>query len=654
MSEAPTLQFLTGASSPRLLRLMQALGVAESLTDEVARQVLKASGLPHSRVDAFLELLHCADYVVPRNSEWHFSADVRAALRQSARDDDVPLKGIHALLLEIGENGDRTTAGDQIPAYLFTDAGAAYHKGELGFVEEALQQYARAADVTENGELWLAGTLSQEQQRLGVFGPDVVEPTFLQALSAYRDKHEDQAYPALLSVARSGKRSDLVAWAMQLAGEIEMRRAQLDDALEHLNQAVDLFLSLRSWNRCVWALAARAAAHRMRGTLPAALEDLKQAIFMCRGDWRALLLCRAAVIEHELHRSDQALAALDEAERAADQVLAIVLIQRAGLKRLRSDHIGALHDLDRAVVAASPGHRSVALNTRATVYWELGRWAEAKKDLDHALQASQPQNRAVILNTRSCVKRDEGDFVGALADCQLIGELPPRLRHEHDMEIVGSRSKQLRAAVANLNRASAENRLDSFWFKHFYSTAQAALKARVWYRAVELLMRALPHAHTDAERAKCLRWIGVAYEKTIESKARAIDPLKQAIQFFPHDSVALATLGHVLYLEGQSINEVAPYFLRAIEADPQNAWARSWYALALSAAGRHDDAIQYAKEAVGDTPHAVLLLNLALVLDSSPRSEDRLQAIECARKAASLAKPGFDAPVRFLKERLAG
>lgn len=653
MFVAAALQFLEGAS-PKVLRLMQALCAAESLTDDVARQVLEARGVSGARADAFLELLHCADYVVPRNSEWHFSADVRSALRQSARDEKVSLEDVHRLLLEIGKKGDRATAGDLIPAYLFTLAGEAYHKGELGLAEEALQQYARAADVPDNGELWLAGSLSQEQQRVGTFRADAVEPTFLRALSAYRDIDNDRAYPDLLSVAGSGKRSELVAWAMQLAGEIEMRRGELEVALEHLDQAVNLFDALESWNKCIWALAARAAVLRLLGLPQAALEDLRRAISMCDGDSRALLLCRVAVIEHDLHRLDNALDALDEAEKCAHHVFAIVLIQRANLKRERDDPVGALRDLDRAVAAFQVDRRSVALNTRATVYWELGRWKEARADLDHAMQISRPDNRASILNTRSCVKRDEGDFVGSLADNQAIRELPPRLKHATKLDLVESRSNQVRKALRNLNQAQTKSELDRFWFKHFHSMAQVGSRARAWYRVVELMKRALAHSRTDAERAQCLRGIGFAYEKTLDSKAQAIAPLMQAIKLVPRDSVALATLGRVLDIEGRPLDEVAPYFLRAIEADPGNTWGRSWYALALSRAGHHEEAIRFAEGAVGDPPHAVRLFNLALVLDASPEPIDQLQAIHFARLAADKAKPGFDEPARFLKQRLAG
>lgn len=645
------LGFLEGASE-RLISLMQALSVAESLTDDVARRVLEARGMPESRMDAFLGVLHCANCVVPRNSEWHFPADVRTALQQRAREEGFSLESIHALLLDIGRTADPASAGERIPAYLFTRAGVAYHTAALGHTAEALQQYGFVANASDNGELWLAGTLAQEQQRAGTIPEDAVEPAFLHALSAYRDRDEDHAYPELLRLARSDKSHEMVAWAMQLSGQIEMRRGDLNAALAHLNQAVDLFEELNSWSKCVWALGARAELWRKLGRPEDALSDLRYAISLSWGDWRARLLCRVAGIEQELNRFDEAFTTLGEAQECAERMLSSVLIQRAGLERERNMPLAALTDLDRATEVSPESWRSSALNTRASVYWELGRWEEALRDLDHAMKVARPGSQAVILNTRSCVKRDIGDFSGALADDLAILKLPPILRQTMKMHQVNNRIKKMRTALTYLAQDETGEKLDRFWFKHFFSLAQSAAKSRAWYRAIALLKRALEYAHTDPERVKCLRGIGTAYEKTRDDKTLALEPLRQAIELAPDDSIALATLGRVLDVLGSEIDEVEPYFKQAIAADPCNFWALSWYALALSKAARHAEAIAAAKAAVdGDRPHAVLLFNLATVLDASPNPADQVLALESARQAAELATPGFDAPMHFLDQR---
>lgn len=639
------------SASPRMLSLMQALAVAESLTDDVARQVLEMQGVTAERAPKFVELLHCTDCVVPRNSEWHFSSEVRAALRRSARDGQVKLEAVHQLLLQIGRTGNRADAGDRIPAYLFTVAGAAYHTGALGYTRESLNQYARAADVPDNGELWLAGALSQEQQHDGTLPADAIEPAFLRALSAYRDKDEERAYPELIRVAASGQRNELVAWALQLAGEIETRRGELRAAWLHLDESIELFEALKSWNKCVWALAARAEVLRQLKLPDLALEDLRRAASLCVGDWRALLLCRVAVIEHEQHRLGLALAALDQAEERAERVLAQVLVQRVGLLRESGRWTEALAVADRAVNTARGGRKSFVLNTRASVYWDLGRWTAALTDLDDAYRMAAPENLAVVLNTRSCVKRDLGDFDGVLADDQALMGLPSRWRRSLRWEEVLERSKKARAASERLSRAGAEEQTNGFWFRHFLSMAQIATRGRAWYRAVELMKRALANAQTDAQRAKCLRGIGVAYEKTLEDKALAVEPLMGAIAIEPDDGVALATLGRVLDVLGEPLEAVESYFLRAVTADPDNKWARSWYALALSRAGRHDEALALAEGAISDPPNPVLLFNLAVVLGASPRAAERHRALDVARQAAAGAEPGFDAPARFLEER---
>lgn len=656
MSATDSLQFLADAP-PRLLRLLQVLAAAESLTDEVALKLLEDQGVSKNFAAAFLELLHCADYVVPCNSEWNFAADVRVALRQSARENNVPLKDVHKLLLKIGSNGDRATAGVLIPAYLFTNAGVAYHMGELGRTKDALLQYARAAETSDKGELWLASLLAEEQQRVGTLAENVIEPTFLRALSAYRDNDKDRAYRDLLIVARSGKTSTLVAWAMQLTGEIEMQRGDLDAAIEHLNQAVNLFDTLKSRNKLIWALASRAAVLHLLKQSPEALKDLERAISMCRGgDWRALLLCRVAVIEHGCHHFDKALIALCEAERCtrSENVLMIVLIQRASLKRERNDLVGALRDLDRAVAISPEYSRSVALNTRASVLWDLGKLQEAREELNHALQIARPENLAIILNTRSCVRRDQGDFAGALSDTKKIHSLPPKLRRSIEMARIDRRSRKLQKSINKLSKFSKEGTdLDKFWFKYFSSSAKASIKFRAPYRAAELMKLALTYAHSDDERVKCLCWIGIAYEHTLNDKALAVEPLLQAIRLMPDNSTALATLGRVLDSLGRPFEEVKPYFLQAIDADPRNEWARSWYALALSREGQHDDAIRYAKGALGEPPHCMRLFNLALVLDASPDPNIRREALLFAQQAKEVAPLGFDEPVTFLERHRA-
>ena len=142
-----------------------------------------------------------------------------------------------------------------------------------------------------------------------------------------------------------------------------------------------------------------------------------------------------------------------------------------------------------------------------------------------------------------------------------------------------------------------------------------------------------------------------AYEHTSNDKDLAIKPLEEAIRLEPDNSIALATLGRVLYCLDQPFEKIGSYFLRAIYIDPENKWAKSWYALALSREGLHDAAIEYAKASLGESSNFALLFNLALVLDASPDPCIRRQALVFAQQAKKAAPPGFDEPTIFLEMR---
>lgn len=649
MNVRDPLHFLQGAS-PGILSAMHALGVAESLTDDIARELLRRRGFSGRGSKAFLDLLHCADYVVPRNSEWHFTGEVQAALRQSARNAEEDLKDIHHYLLEIGRTEDRGKAGDVIPAYLFTHAGQAFHIGELGDAEESLRQYSYAANSVNSGEVWLAGSLAQEQQSAGVLPPTAVEPAFLRAFALHRDGDFDAAFPLFLKVANSDSRNELVAWSMQLVGVIQTRRNHLHSAIGYLNRAVDLFTELGSMHKLIWALNARSIAARKAGNLQEALDDLTQAISLSIGDWKAILLNNSALTNRRLKRLNDAAKDLDRArEIASDRVLPSILVQSAALKREVGNFVGGLEDLNAAIEACQYGQMAICLNTRAKILWELGRTAEALRDLGKALESASPEIRATVLNTRSAVHRDDGNFDACVADNEAIHAIRPELRHNMDMAKVEERTAQALRAQAKLNAAGTESEIRSFWYHHFRSVAQRSLKVRAWYRAVEFAERALGYASSDDERFACYFAIGSAFEKAGEED-RAYDPLRKAAELNPNNSRALATLAHVMEFIGRPIEESSPYFERAIEADPSNLWAKSWYALALSKAEHYQEAIRYAEETAAGSTNAILIFNLARVLHASPNPGDRERAIEAAREAEKVAEPWFNEPTEFLTQ----
>jgi tetratricopeptide (TPR) repeat protein len=126
-------------------------------------------------------------------------------------------------------------------------------------------------------------------------------------------------------------------------------------------------------------------------------------------------------------------------------------------------------------------------------------------------------------------------------------------------------------------------------------------------------------------------------------------PLLDAVKLKPNNSPALATLARVMDLEKHPISETEPYFARALDADSSNCWTKSWYALALSRAGRYPEATQYAQEAIHNSKNAFLLFNYAMVLQASPNSEERRFAVEIAKRAKEFAPFGFKSPALFLR-----
>src|SRR5580700_2069193 len=129
--------FLEGAPEGTA-RVLQLLATAESLTDDAARAVYEMAPVDGLSPDGFLGALHYADFIVPRNSEWHIAPDVRREFQALSAADPEIIGKAHRTLIDFASKGDRSMAGATIPAYLFTDAGRAYHLAALGEREEAL------------------------------------------------------------------------------------------------------------------------------------------------------------------------------------------------------------------------------------------------------------------------------------------------------------------------------------------------------------------------------------------------------------------------------------------------------------------------------------------------------------------------------------
>jgi hypothetical protein len=104
-------------------RVLQLLAVAESLTDDAAQKIYELDPIEGLPADIFINALHYADFLVPRNSEWHIEPDVRHELQLLGLANQETVTAAHRTLLSLGTEGDRALAGSRIPSYLFTNAG---------------------------------------------------------------------------------------------------------------------------------------------------------------------------------------------------------------------------------------------------------------------------------------------------------------------------------------------------------------------------------------------------------------------------------------------------------------------------------------------------------------------------------------------------
>lgn len=655
MTDISLLSFL-GADSKWTRDMLQALATAESLTDALAIKILSQRDIGIKVAEKFLKILRCTNIVIKRNNGWSIDDNIRRMLLIEAREKCVDLSDIHRLLIGISTSHEGLDVRD-IPPYLLTKAGEAYHTAEMGVTEKSLSLYAESAKSFDPGEIWLAGKLASEQQADGVLPRNVIEPIYLLALALYRDGDVEAAYSQFLKVANSERRSEPVARSLQLIGIIEADRDEFDKALQHLNDAVALYDEIHLNNGLTWSLRCRALVRQRTGDLRGALEDLNRAIPLCFGDRKARFLALRAHVKRAMHNLKDAMLDLNSAiDLARHETLPAILHQRGSLKRELNEVESALTDLDRAAQICNDVLLVQILNTRASLNRELGRWEDAEHDLDRALRlldgdSSESANhaRGFLLNTRSVLRRDQGDFDGALEDIDLI--LAMREQHPNfDLENLSRRAKKIRQCVAKLNNAMLEPAKRKVWYDIYVSFARSYDGAKEWRLTALMYLRAKDYANSSSEQARCLGGIGSAYEK-LGMYSSALPYLDEAANLVPGDSRILATLARVKDQLGYSIDYTRPIFTQAIAADHKNLWALSWFALALSRAGLHSEAIAQAHDAVNGSSNPIFLFNLAQVLDASPNDQDKKDAIQVAIKARGLSKNGFSGPADFLRAR---
>lgn len=656
MTDISQLDFL-GSDSEWARNMMRALATAESLTDALAIKILGQQGIEVNIAEQFLKLLRCTNIVMRRNNGWSIDEDIRRMLLLEAREKAIDLSDIHRLLIDISNSQEYFDARD-IPHYLLTKAGQAYHMAEIGVTQKSLSLYAESAESHDPGEIWLAGKLASEQQANGVLPPNAIEPIYLLALALYRDGDIEAAYSQFLKVVSSENRSEPVARSLQLIGMIEANRDEFDKSLQHLTESIALYREISLNNGLIWSLRCRALVRQRTDDLIGALKDLNLAIPLCFGDRKAKLLGLRAHIKRAMHNPRDAMLDLNLAiELAKSETLPILLHQRGSLKLDLNEVDGALVDLNRAAETCHDFLLVHILNTRASLKRELGLWEEALYDLNYALSLlegnsskSANQARGVLLNTRSVLNRDQGNFEEALKDigkAVAIGGEDSNL----NIEILLSRAKKIRKFVSKLTNVIAEPAKRKVWYDIYISFARTYGSVKEWRLAALMYLHAENYASSDFEQAKCLGGAGGAYE-VLGMYSVALPYLDKAKNLVPDDSKILATLAKVKDELGYPIDETRQIFTSAIAADRKNLWAISWFALALSRAGLHTEAIAQARHSdIGSSSNPIILFNLAQVLDASPDNQDKKDALQIAIKARELANSHFSGLAKFLQER---
>lgn len=639
----------SGAESiaPHVRVLMQALAVPQSVTNHLAVIILERRGMMRDAANSFLSLLRCTNFVELRNEEWAIERTLRLELMKEAHECGEFILDIHELLLKLTASVDN---GDQLwPAYLATKSGRAYHLAACGKTREALELYGEVASSPDPADIWLSGRLSMEQQSYGVLPMAAPEPKFLLALSVYREGKRAESYLLFEEVARASEVSLVVGRALVFCSELDVARGDLELAEERLTRAVKIFEELRSNYFLVTALRYRALLYKRMLQFSDALKDISRAIELSQGDRKARMLAVRASVMRDIEDPQSALIDLDEAVALARiESLPFLLTQRAGLKRELNRCEDAVVDINRAVDITGEHCQASLLNTRASLFADLGFFESAEQDLSRAEHLSLPNEKATILSTRASIRTALGDIQGCIDDLEKILQLPEDQQSSVDVLRIVARRKSARSLQRRLNAARNERESQVVWFKYFLFWA-GRNQSNV-FRRIAIYKQALLYAATNEEYGNCYYLIGSVYE-VFGDYPSAIDNLRRAEEYLPDNSKVLATLARALHLNHADFDVTADLFERAIDRDPQNRWAKSWYALVLAERGLLKRAEALAAEAVLESDHPILLYNFAVVLDMFSDQGHKDLAIAVAEKSESLALDSFSEVREFLSER---
>ena len=221
---------------------MSALSAAVSLTDELALTLLSKCGEMEFEPEEVITCLHACDFVIERNSEYHFEPSARAFLLRELDHNRELCVRLHSTLEELSRQADPAKAGDTIPTYLISPAGLAYHT-TVSDQQRGLNLYRKAYTGRHTGEQWLLGVLAQEQQSRGLLPVYAIEPDFYQGMTAYHEGRWEDAEEHFSHIERViGDNEERVeaAIALHLLGRIYHNLGRDDEAGRVLTRSLQI------------------------------------------------------------------------------------------------------------------------------------------------------------------------------------------------------------------------------------------------------------------------------------------------------------------------------------------------------------------------------------------------------------------------------
>lgn len=233
---------------PALDDVLTVLSPAESLTDDLAKRLLRHIDFLDDS-DDYIFLIHGCHLSVRRNgSEWALSGPLRRHYFQRLRSKPLAV-ALCSDLLDLAESAAHKPAAssfDSLPWYLKSGIGVAYHSTQLD-PRAGLDEYVSRADSGLERATWLADKLSREQADIGLLDKSSPRLKYVHGMRLYRDGQIEASIPYLVPLAESREHSRASAIAKHLVGRyytIESRREKYADGVHLLRRSLVLGVEL--------------------------------------------------------------------------------------------------------------------------------------------------------------------------------------------------------------------------------------------------------------------------------------------------------------------------------------------------------------------------------------------------------------------------